>query len=81
MSHSDVPMQRQKALPIETAPRDGTYVILLGPSGYMDTPHRAEVCKFDQDYRPLQPWITYSGDSYLDGGGMPTHWIQLPEFD
>lgn len=64
--------------PIETAPRDGTYIILAGPSGYVTTPLRCEVCKFDFEFRPRQPWINHAGDSFLDGGGPPTCWMALP---
>ena len=64
---------------IETAPRDGTYILLAGPSGYIGTSLRVEVCKYDAEYRPHQPWITHAGNSFLDGGEAPTHWMELPE--
>ncbi len=64
--------------PIQTAPKDGSYILLAGPSGYMSTPLRVAVCKFDDEYRPLQPWVTHSNDSFLDGGEAPTHWMPLP---
>lgn len=64
--------------PLETAPRDGTYILLAGPSGYMGTPLRVEVCRYDAEYRPLQPWVTFSSDSFLDGGEAPTCWMPLP---
>ncbi len=54
--------------PIETAPKDGTYIILLAPSGYRTTPWRAEVGHWDGEYRPLSPWQTHSNDSFTDGG-------------
>lgn len=59
--------------PIETAPDDGTYIILFGPSGYTTTPLRAEVCHYDA------AWVNHSGDSFLDGGGPPTCWLPLPD--
>ena len=65
--------------PIETAPRDGTYVILFGPSGYTTTPLRAEVCRYDAEYRPRQPWVNHANDSFEDGGGPPTCWMPLPD--
>lgn len=64
--------------PIETAPKDGTYILLFGPSGYITTPLRCEVCRFDAEYRPLQPWVTYANDSFMDSGEAPTHWMPLP---
>jgi len=52
---------------IETAPRDGRYILLFGPSGYITTPLRCEVCRYDAEYRPLQPWINHASDSFEDG--------------
>ena len=63
---------------IESAPKDGTYILLAGPSGYKGTPLRVEVCRYDTEFRPLQPWVDYAGDSFLDSGDYPTHWMPLP---
>lgn len=68
-----------KLLPIETAPKDGTYILLFGPSGYTTTPLRCQVGHWDAEYRPLDPWQTYSNDSFCDSGEAPTHWLPLPE--
>lgn len=65
--------------PIETAPKDGRYILLFGPSGYVGTPLRCEVARYDSEYRPLNPWQTHSNDAFTDGGGEPTHWMELPE--
>lgn len=67
-----------KLLPIETAPKDGTYILLFGPSGYTTTPLRCEVGHWDIEYRPLNPWQTHSNDAFTDGGTEPTHWMPLP---
>ena len=64
--------------PIESAPRDGTWILLAGPSGYTTTPLRAEVGRYYPQYRPLQPWQTHANDSFTDGGPLPTHWHPLP---
>lgn len=64
--------------PIETAPKDGTWLLLAGPSGYISTPLRVEVCHYDAEFRPLQPWVNHAGDSFLDGGNAPTAWMPLP---
>lgn len=64
--------------PISTAPRDGTWVLLFGPSGYVTTPLRAAVGRYALAYRPLNPWQTYSNDAFTDGGPEPTHWLPLP---
>lgn len=68
-----------KLQPIETAPKDGTYIIVFGDSGYSTTPLRCSVCRYDAEYRPLQPWVTYSNDSFEDGGGPAIYWMELPE--
>lgn len=62
--------------PIATAPHN-RYVYLRGPSGYTGTPYRVMVAKHTADFRPLQPWITYAGDSVLEDGEMPTHWMPI----
>jgi len=64
--------------PIETAPKDGRYILLASPSGYSTTPLRAEVCRYDEKYRPRQPWVNHSNDSFLDGGEAPTCWMPMP---
>ena len=65
-------------LPMESAPKDGTYVLLFGDSGYASTNHRCEVCRYDLKYRPLAPWQTYSDDAFTDSGGEPIGWLPLP---
>lgn len=64
--------------PIETAPRDGSYVLVAGPSGHSTTPLRFEACRYDPEYRPLQPWVNHANDGFMDGGEGPTHWMPLP---
>lgn len=71
----------QRLQPIETAPRDGSYILLAGPSGYNGTPLRFEAGRWAEDrksvHRP-EPWMTHSGDDFTDGGAPPTHWTHLP---
>ena len=67
--------------PIEYAPRDGTWIILFGPSGYTTTPLRCEVCKYDMSRDARQRWVNHSNDSFLDGGDAPTHWLSLPQLN
>ena len=64
--------------PIETAPKDGTYVLLFGPSGYFTTPLRCDVARWDAEYRPRDPWVTYSNECFSSSGQPPTHWMPLP---
>ena len=68
-----------KLKPISTAPRDGTYILLFGDSGYTTTPLRCEVGHYDPEYRSHNPWQTHSDDAFTDGGELPTHWLPLPE--
>jgi hypothetical protein len=62
--------------PIETAPMNGTYIVIYGPSGYTGTPLHSSVGKFDPEYRPY--WVTHSGDAFSDCGGEATYWHPLP---
>lgn len=63
--------------PIETAPKDGTYVLLLGDSGYTTTPYRVAVGCWIEGYRDF--WINHSNDAFTDDGEPPTHWMPLPD--
>jgi hypothetical protein len=63
---------------MKTAPRDGTYILLAGPSGYSTIPIRVEVCRYDAEFRPLQPWVNHANNSFTDGGEQPTGWMPLP---
>lgn len=63
--------------PIETAPRDGTFVLVAGPSGYIDTPLRFAACRYAPGY--ADPWRDHAGDGFEDGGPAPTHWMPLPK--
>lgn len=65
--------------PIATAPKDGTFILLAGPSGYSTTPLRVEVGRWYPEYRPGSPWQTHSNDDFTDGGPEPTHWMPLPK--
>lgn len=70
-------LRERKLRPIETAPRDGTFILLFGDSGYTTTPLRCEVGRWC-DYK--NRWNDHGGDSFTDGGSPPTHWLPLPEF-
>ena len=64
--------------PIETAPKDGTWILLRGESGYINRPYRAHVGRWDGVYRPLEPWQTSEADAFEYDGKPPTHWMPLP---
>ena len=60
--------------PINTAPKDGTWILLLGESGYVNRPYRAHVGCWGNDR-----WYQSEGCSFEDDGEPPTHWMSLPE--
>jgi hypothetical protein len=63
--------------PIETAPKDGTFVLVSGDSGYVSTPRYVEVGRFIPAYRDY--FVDISGDSFTDAWPEhPTHWMPLP---
>ena len=59
--------------PIETAPKDGTRIIMLTEHGY----HRVVIGRFFAWDAGVSGWET---DSYrvLTGDDEPTHWMPLP---
>lgn len=65
-----------KLQPIETAPKDGTYILLFGDSGYMTTPLRCSVCRWA---KWKNRWDDHGGDAFEDDGPPPTHWCPLPD--
>jgi hypothetical protein len=62
-------------LPIADAPKDGTWVLVAGPSGYTTTPWRVEVGRYQPDYR--NSWRNQANDAFTDGGTQPTHFLPL----
>lgn len=61
---------------IKTAPKNGTYILLLGDSGYTTTPHRIMVGCWIEGYR--DGWVNHANDRITDSGSPPTHWAPLP---
>lgn len=72
-------LEYQRWRPIETAPRDGTYFLVAGNSGYMTTPLRVEVCRYDAQFRRDTSWINHANERFSDGGDHPTVWMPLPD--
>jgi len=70
-------------LPIETAPKDGSWILLRGRTGYIRTPYRVHVGHWDAEYRPKSPWQTSERCSFTDDGDSegPTHWSPLENPD
>jgi hypothetical protein len=63
--------------PIDTAPKDGSYVLLAAPSGYSTTPLRMHVGRWGLTFRPDR-WITHDNTDFTDDGCKPTLWRPLP---
>jgi hypothetical protein len=61
--------------PITTAPRNGTFILVRGDSGYTTTPYRMAVCQWSRDYGG---WMTHSHDRFTDGGDDATEWMPVP---
>ena len=61
----------QKWLPIETAPKDGTRVLLHHPHATDETVTAGAWGNWDRD---TVCWITDFGEGWLN----PTHWMPLP---
>ena len=59
-------------LPIADAPKDGTWVLVAGPSGYTSSPIRIEVCRFIAPH-----WRNHADNLFTDGGDEPTHFLPL----
>jgi len=57
--------------PMTTAPTNGTFILLLGDSGYTTTPFRIEVCRWNPD---KERWENHAGDSFNDSGDNPIAW-------
>lgn len=60
--------------PIASAPKDGSYILVAGPSGYGSMPLRFEACKWSDGN-----WRNHGYDHYSDGGGEPVWWMPLPK--
>ncbi len=63
--------------PIATAPRDGTFILLICPSGYTTTPFVYVSGRMCPDYHAGR-WIDHANDDLTDWGLEPTHWLPLP---
>jgi len=67
--------------PITTAPRDGSWILLRGVTGYINRPYRVCVGKWYPDYHAHSPWQESEGRDFTEYGDddQPTHWMPLPK--
>lgn len=69
-------------LPIETAPKDGTWILLFGPSGYEDPEFRCVVGSWYEPVKMLvatRPyWQTHNGSVFEYENCHATHWCPIP---
>lgn len=65
---------------ISEAPQIRKPILMRASSGYLP-PHNEGLIsgRYDPEYRPLNPWLDYSGEAVTDGMDEPTHWIYLDE--
>jgi hypothetical protein len=63
--------------PIETAPRDGTPVVLLWGSGSIHSGHFAHTQHYENGKltREAEHW---TGNPWFSTGSTPTHWMPRP---
>lgn len=66
--------------PIETAPKDGTRVLICDAHGQINIAHWAE--EFDAlDHGLINAWVIYDCDDYYYSLWVkyPAHWMPLPQ--
>lgn len=61
---------------IDTAPKDGRFILLAAPSGYSPVRFRYDSGRWDKSYKA---WKNHSNDLFTDGGEKPTHWCEMPK--
>lgn len=66
-------LQAQRWQPIESAPKDGTRVLIYGPSDFIPGGRGISLASWD--------YSTWVGDFHEEvyAGEGPTHWMPLPE--
>ena len=67
--------------PIETAPKDGTLILVKGNSGYMTHRTFIQTAYYDAAFRPLDPWIDVTTTCLSYCGYVPLYWTELTEED
>lgn len=57
--------------PIDSAPKDGTFILLFTPSGIVE-------CRYEDSWEPQGCYSTYDGHGCVALNDTPTHWMPLP---
>lgn len=76
-------VQENKWKPISSAPKDGTYIMLLMNSGYTSTPYAVIIAQYDKSYPRGTTWRDHANDSIFDGFQEIIDWKgwKIPEID
>lgn len=61
---------------IDTAPKDGRFILLAAPSGYHGVRFRYQCARWSDDY---EDWMTHSNDRFTDYGSEATYWCEMPK--
>ena len=64
--------------PIETAPRDGTAILVYRSDMGVFSAHYVSPCEFIEDGDDEPGWFSTNGHD-LSGNDMPTHWMPIPQ--
>ncbi len=67
--------------PIETAPKDGRFILLAGLSCNHVTQWHISNCRYDKSYeRTGKPWRGHENEAFeLHCGDSPRFWMPIPE--
>lgn len=75
-------LEQSRWQPIETAPRDGAYILVTSPQ--VGGTWVAKYCgEYQSGYRPPNPWMVMLLNTnhckHRGATRVPTHWMPLPE--
>jgi hypothetical protein len=64
--------------PIDTAPKDASWIIVLVPSGNVHRAHWASDLS-GEEHPAFQGWFIHRSRTFFVLGEPPTHWIPMPD--